>query len=204
MDVSLLDLQMDDTKSPTININTTPSTITPGSDPFTENFPAPSDLDLTWNLLELEEINSSGEASAVGSPGTMHIDAPPVTATTTTTTNNNNDRKDATAAMNANPNSTNSNNSNSNSNSSAAEKAKEKLAQRKLRNKESARRYREKQGARRRQLENFTRTLAEQNRELEALHDRLLALTCQRRMRTSQTQMAQQNMAYSQQPLPLQ
>lgn len=64
---------------------------------------------------------------------------------------------------------------------SPADKQKEKLAQRKLRNKESARRYREKQVARRRQLENFTRTLAEQNRELEALHDRLLALTCERR-----------------------
>ena len=59
---------------------------------------------------------------------------------------------------------------------------KEKLAQRKLRNKESARRYREKQVARRRQLENFTRTLTEQNRELESLHDRLLTLTCERRV----------------------
>lgn len=60
---------------------------------------------------------------------------------------------------------------------------KDKLAQRKLRNKESARRYREKQVARRRQLENYTRTLTEQNRELEHLHDRLLTLTCERRMR---------------------
>lgn len=67
---------------------------------------------------------------------------------------------------------------------SEADRQKEKLAQRKQRNKESARRYREKQVARRRQLENFTRTLAEQNRELEALHDRLLALACDRRLRT--------------------
>lgn len=64
---------------------------------------------------------------------------------------------------------------------SPSARAKEKLAQRKLRNKESARRYREKQVARRRQLESFTRTLAEQNRELEALHARLLALTCDNR-----------------------
>lgn len=60
------------------------------------------------------------------------------------------------------------------------ERAKEKLAQRKLRNKESARRYREKQVARRRHLEHYTRTLTEQNRELECLHDRLLSLTCER------------------------
>lgn len=60
---------------------------------------------------------------------------------------------------------------------------KEKLAQRKLRNKESARRYREKQVARRKQLENYTRTLSEQNRELELLHQRLLTLTCDRRLR---------------------
>lgn len=58
--------------------------------------------------------------------------------------------------------------------------AKDKLAQRKQRNKESARRYREKQVARRRHLENYTRTLCEQNRELETLHDRLLSLTCER------------------------
>lgn len=64
-----------------------------------------------------------------------------------------------------------------------ANRVKDKLAQRKLRNKESARRYREKQVARRRQLENYTRTLTEQNRELESLHDRLLTLTCERRMR---------------------
>lgn len=57
---------------------------------------------------------------------------------------------------------------------------KDKLAQRKQRNKESARRYREKQVARRRHLENYTRTLCEQNRELESLHDRLLSLTCER------------------------
>lgn len=56
----------------------------------------------------------------------------------------------------------------------------DKLAQRKQRNKESARRYREKQVARRRHLENYTRTLCEQNRELESLHDRLLRLTCER------------------------
>lgn len=62
-------------------------------------------------------------------------------------------------------------------------KVKDKLAKRKLRNKESARRYREKQVARRRQLENYTRSLTEQNRELENLHDRLLTLTCERRMR---------------------
>lgn len=55
---------------------------------------------------------------------------------------------------------------------------KDKLAQRKLRNKESARRYREKQVARRRHLEHYTKTLSEQNRELETLHDRLLTLTC--------------------------
>lgn len=59
-------------------------------------------------------------------------------------------------------------------------KALDKLAQRKLRNKESARRYREKQVARRRQLENYTRTLTEQNRELELLHERLIRLTCER------------------------
>lgn len=59
---------------------------------------------------------------------------------------------------------------------------KDKLAQRKLRNKESARRYREKQVARRKQLELYTRSLTAQNRELESLHDRLLKLTCQRRM----------------------
>lgn len=58
---------------------------------------------------------------------------------------------------------------------------KDKLAQRKLRNKESARRYREKQVARRRQLENYTRSLTEQNRELEIIHDKLLRLTCERR-----------------------
>lgn len=63
-----------------------------------------------------------------------------------------------------------------------ANRVKDKLAQRKLRNKESARRYREKQVARRRQLENYTRTLTEQNRELESLHDKLLTLTCERRM----------------------
>lgn len=57
-------------------------------------------------------------------------------------------------------------------------RARDKLAQRKLRNKESARRYREKQVARRRHLEHYTRTLSEQNRELECLHDRLLSLTC--------------------------
>lgn len=56
--------------------------------------------------------------------------------------------------------------------------AKDKLAQRKQRNKESARRYREKQVARKRQLEFYTKTLTEQNRELESLHDRLLTLTC--------------------------
>lgn len=56
--------------------------------------------------------------------------------------------------------------------------AKDKLAQRKQRNKESARRYREKQVARKRQLEFYTKTLTEQNRELETLHDRLLTLTC--------------------------
>lgn len=64
-----------------------------------------------------------------------------------------------------------------------ANRVKDKLAQRKLRNKESARRYREKQVARRRQLENYTRTLTEQNRELESLHDKLLTLTCERSMR---------------------
>lgn len=57
---------------------------------------------------------------------------------------------------------------------------KHKLAQRKLRNKESARRYREKQVARRRQLENYTRTLTQQNRELELLHQKLLSLACER------------------------
>lgn len=178
MDVSLLDLQMDDSKSP----NTTTAVPVAGSipsatDPFTDNFPAPSELDLSWNLLELEECNSSGEASAEGSN-----EAPPATVGNTVSNSNSN--------------------TNNGRNVSAADKAKEKLAQRKLRNKESARRYREKQVARRRQLENFTRTLAEQNRELEALHDRLLALTCQRRMRTSQTP-PQQPINYSQ-PLPLQ
>lgn len=64
----------------------------------------------------------------------------------------------------------------------AAVRQKEKLAQRKLRNKESARRYREKQVARRRQLEQYTRSLSVQNRELESLHERLLRLTCQRKM----------------------
>ncbi|CAN8073083.1 unnamed protein product [Agarophyton chilense] len=67
---------------------------------------------------------------------------------------------------------------------SAEQRSKDKLAQRKLRNKESARRYREKQVARRRQLENYTRTLSEQNRELEVLHHKLLTLTCQRSMRS--------------------
>lgn len=57
-------------------------------------------------------------------------------------------------------------------------KPRDKSTQRKLRNKESARRYREKQVAKRRQLEDFTRTLAEQNRELESLHEKLLSLTC--------------------------
>lgn len=70
-------------------------------------------------------------------------------------------------------------------------RVKDKLAQRKLRNKESARRYREKQVARRRQLENYTRTLTEQNRELESLHDRLLTLTCERRMRGIEVPLAQ-------------
>lgn len=70
-------------------------------------------------------------------------------------------------------------------------RVKDKLAQRKLRNKESARRYREKQVARRRQLENYTRTLTEQNRELESLHDRLLTLTCERRMRGIDVPLAQ-------------
>lgn len=172
MDVSLLDLQMDDSKSPNTNTASMPST----ADPFTDNFPAPSELDLSWNLLELEDCNSSAEGSASNS----NI--------------NTNTKATANAAMATNI-------------MSAADKAKEKLAQRKLRNKESARRYREKQVARRRQLENFTRTLAEQNRELEALHDRLLALTCQRRMRSSQTQQQPINsinpINYSQ-PLPLQ
>jgi Basic region leucine zipper len=54
----------------------------------------------------------------------------------------------------------------------------DKSTQRKLRNKESARRYREKQVAKRRQLEEYTRSLAEQNRELESLHEKLLTLTC--------------------------
>lgn len=63
-----------------------------------------------------------------------------------------------------------------------AARAKDKLAQRKLRNKESARRYREKQVARRRHLEHYTRSLADQNRELESLHDRLLSLTCEQSM----------------------
>lgn len=76
-----------------------------------------------------------------------------------------------------------------------AERQKEKLAQRKQRNKESARRYREKQVARRRQLENFTRSLAEQNRELEALHDRLLALACDRRLRVVAPASASQRFA---------
>lgn len=57
-------------------------------------------------------------------------------------------------------------------------KPRDRSTQRKLRNKESARRYREKQVAKRRQLENFTRNLAEQNRELESLHEKLLSLTC--------------------------
>lgn len=64
--------------------------------------------------------------------------------------------------------------------SSAASRGKprDKTTQRKLRNKESARRYREKQVAKRRQLENFTRNLADQNQQLEMLHDKLLSLTC--------------------------
>lgn len=57
-------------------------------------------------------------------------------------------------------------------------KPRDKTTQRKLRNKESARRYREKQVAKRRQLENFTRNLADQNQQLEMLHDKLLSLTC--------------------------
>lgn len=57
-------------------------------------------------------------------------------------------------------------------------KPRDKTTQRKLRNKESARRYREKQVAKRRQLENFTRNLADQNQQLEVLHDKLLSLTC--------------------------
>lgn len=57
-------------------------------------------------------------------------------------------------------------------------KPRDKTTQRKLRNKESARRYREKQVAKRRQLENFTRSLADQNQQLELLHDKLLSLTC--------------------------
>lgn len=63
---------------------------------------------------------------------------------------------------------------------SPEQRNKDKLAQRKLRNKESARRYREKQVARRKQLENYTRTLTEQNRELEILHQKLLRMTCER------------------------
>lgn len=55
---------------------------------------------------------------------------------------------------------------------------KDKTVQRKLRNKESARRYREKQVAKRRQLENYTRSLADQNQQLEALHEKLLSLSC--------------------------
>jgi hypothetical protein len=58
------------------------------------------------------------------------------------------------------------------------EKPRDKTTQRKLRNKESARRYREKQVAKRRQLEKFTRNLADQNQQLEMLHDKLLSLTC--------------------------
>jgi Basic region leucine zipper len=61
-------------------------------------------------------------------------------------------------------------------------KFRDKSTQRKLRNKESARRYREKQVAKRRQLEDYTRSLAEQNRELESLHERLLTLTCDAQM----------------------
>jgi hypothetical protein len=57
-------------------------------------------------------------------------------------------------------------------------KIRDKSTQRKLRNKESARRYREKQVSKRRQLEEYTRSLAEQNRELESLHEKLLTLTC--------------------------
>lgn len=68
----------------------------------------------------------------------------------------------------------------SNTDAAAASKLKDKSVQRKLRNKESARRYREKQVAKRRQLEDYTRSLAEQNRELESLHQRLLSLTCER------------------------
>jgi hypothetical protein len=56
-------------------------------------------------------------------------------------------------------------------------KPRDKSTQRKLRNKESARRYREKQVAKRRQLEDYTRSLAEQNRELESLHEKLLSMT---------------------------
>jgi hypothetical protein len=56
-------------------------------------------------------------------------------------------------------------------------KPRDKTTQRKLRNKESARRYREKQVAKRRQLEDYTRSLAEQNRELESLHEKLLSMT---------------------------
>lgn len=69
-----------------------------------------------------------------------------------------------------------------------SKRIKDKMAQRKLRNKESARRYREKQMARRRQLEDYTKTLTAQNRELESLHDRLLRLTCERRMRVQERQ----------------
>jgi hypothetical protein len=61
---------------------------------------------------------------------------------------------------------------------SHAGRPRDKTTQRKLRNKESARRYREKQVAKRRQLENFTRSLADQNQQLELLHDKLLSLTC--------------------------
>lgn len=73
---------------------------------------------------------------------------------------------------------------------SARGKPRDKTTQRKLRNKESARRYREKQVAKRRQLENFTRNLADQNQQLEMLHDKLLSLTCGHPVARSGTQVS--------------
>ncbi len=154
------------------------------TDPFTDDFPTPTaandataldTLDpslMAWPMLDMETSNHSNitDSSARTTPTTI-VKTESAADTRSSSSRSESVRQRQPVAKQPGSSST-----------TEQDKAKEKLAQRKLRNKESARRYREKQVARRRQLENFTRTLAEQNRELEALHDRLLALTCERRL----------------------
>lgn len=169
------------------------------TDPFTDDFPTPTaansaaldSLDpslMSWPLLDLEASNHSNVTDSSARTANTKNEPPRTTTTANDARSSSSRSESVPAAATATTSTSTTRQPKHNGVAGVAsaveqDRAKEKLAQRKLRNKESARRYREKQVARRRQLENFTRTLAEQNRELEALHDRLLALTCERRLR---------------------